>query len=121
MSGRDGATVAKGRPIVDGYHVDLTALIEAADGIVGTLEAVNVKKVNDIDAAKSSFGHDDLAGTVSDFCDRWQIGVEHLNNDSAQFAGRLVHSANAYAMRDIGNRDRLNRILDGTGPDPGAE
>ncbi len=107
--------------MADGFRVDLKALLDAAEGVVGTVEAIDAQKVSDIDCAESAFGHDQLGGTVSDFCDRWQIGVGHLAKDGQEVAGRLVHSAQGYAMRDVGNRDRMDRILQGSGPDPGAD
>lgn len=58
-----------------GFYVDFTALREAAEGV--NLNAMATRKVSDIDAPKVAFGHDGLAGVVGDFCDRWEIGVEH--------------------------------------------
>ena len=60
----------------DGFSVYLDALRRAAEGVTDTLDAMATRKVSDIDAAKSGFGHDGLADTVSDFCDRWNIGVD---------------------------------------------
>lgn len=69
--------------MADGFRVDVTALQKAAVGVADTIEAVSSHKASDIDCDKSAFGHDHLA-TVSDFCDQWQIGVEHLANDGAR-------------------------------------
>ncbi|MEP6695315.1 MAG: hypothetical protein ABJA34_00390 [Pseudonocardiales bacterium] len=107
--------------MADGFRVDVKALTEAADGVVGTMQAVGEKRVSDIDRAKSSFGHDHLAGTVSDFCDRWQIGVEHLIKDTQEVADRLVRSADVYLKIDRTGQHRMEQILQGSGPDPAAQ
>ncbi len=107
--------------MADGFRVDVRALTEAANGVEGTVEAVGKKKVSDVDCSKSAFGHDHLAGTVKDFCDRWQIGVEHLIKDTQEVADRLVRSADTYIKVDLSGQHRLDTILTGTGPDPAAE
>jgi hypothetical protein len=56
--------------MADGFRVDVTALQKAAVGVADAIEAVSSHKVSDIDCDKSTFGHDHLAATVSDFCDR---------------------------------------------------
>lgn len=53
----------------DGFRVDVTALQRAAIGVVNVIDAASVQKVSDIDVAKSAFGHDHLAGTVSAMAD----------------------------------------------------
>ena len=73
--------------MADGFYVDFGALHDAAEGITDTLDAMATKKVSDIDAPRSAFGHDGLAGTVADFCDRWEIGVEHLTKDAEAVVG----------------------------------
>lgn len=106
----------------DGFSVDLEALRRAAEGVSDTLDAMATKKVSDIDAAKPAFGHDKLAGTVSDFCDRWNIGVEHLAKDGLEVVGRLNACVAAYSHVERvvhGSFDGMLRQADG--PDPGAQ
>lgn len=79
------------------------------------------KKVSDIDADKSAFGHDALGGTVSDFCERWEIGVEHLAKDGQEVADRLATSVNAYTRVERVTHANMQGILQqSTGPDPAA-
>jgi hypothetical protein len=107
--------------MADGYYVDLDALWKAADGVTETINAMATKKVSDIDAAKDAFGHDGLAGTVQDFCDRWEIGVEHLTKDGREIADRLVHSIRAYQQAEEMTFSSVQRILQSpTGADPAA-
>jgi len=106
--------------MADGFSVDIQGLVEAASGVAGTLQALGAQKVSDIDADKGSFGHDDLAGTVSNFCTRWEIGVENLAKDSQEIATRLVRSAGVYLKRDIAGQQKMDRIVQGLGPDPAA-
>ena len=79
------------------------------------------KKVKDIDAPKDAFGHDGLGATVQDFCDRWEIGVEHLTKDGSEIADRLVHSLGAYQKAEEMTLSSVQRILQSpAGPDPAA-
>jgi len=105
----------------EGFSVDLDALRRAAEGVTDTLDAMATKKVSDIDATKSAFGHDGLADTVSDFCDRWNIGVEHLAKDGQEIVDQLNACVQAYSHVERvvhGNLDGMLRQTDG--PDPGA-
>ena len=103
-----------------GFSVDLTALAEAAQGINATLTQASSANVSDYAGGKSSFGNDDLAGTVADFGERWQIGVQNLAKDGQAIAERLTSSVNAYRKVEEANHQRFTGILRGTGPDPAA-
>lgn len=106
--------------MADGFSVDLKALIEAAGGVAGTLQAMGGQKVADIDADKSAFGHDHLGGTVSNFCTRWAIGVDNLAKDSQEVATRLARSAEVYLKLDLAGQKQMDTLLQGLGPDPAA-
>lgn len=105
----------------EGFSVDIGALQNAAEGVMDTLNAMATKKVKDIDAPGDAFGHDKLGGTVSDFCERWDIGVGHLAEDANEVAERLVSSVNAYAHFERTAQQRFAEILQSSaGPDPAA-
>jgi hypothetical protein len=105
----------------EGFEVDLTALVKAADGVNGTITALANKKVSDIGAAAADYGNDALAGTCSDFCSRWEIGVENLTKDASQVAGRLVLCALAYAKAEKKVIAQLSGTMQGKGTDPAAK
>ena len=108
--------------MADGFYVDLGALQNAAEGVTDTINAMATKKVSDIDAPKSAFGHDQLGDTVADFCGRWQIGVEHLAKDAREIADRLVASANAYLYVERTVQGSFDGILQTSdGADPAAQ
>jgi hypothetical protein len=105
----------------DGFRVDLPALEKASAGINMTLEDLTIAKVDVLDGKSSAYGHDGLASVVADFCDRWEIGVEHLAADGQEVADRLSQSVQDYRKADTAAADRLNGILQRTtGPDPAA-
>jgi hypothetical protein len=79
-----------------GFLVDLSALRQAAQGVNGILDAVGQQNVSDIKCDKSAIGHDNLAETVSGFCDRWNVGVGNLATDGREIAGQLSLSVNVY-------------------------
>jgi hypothetical protein len=105
----------------DGFRVDLPALEQASAGINMTLEDLTLAKVDTLDGTSSVYGHDDLASAVADFCDRWEIGVEHLATDGQEVAERLSQSVQDYRKADTAAAGRFNGILQSvTGPDPAA-
>ncbi|MEV8510330.1 hypothetical protein AB0368_36630 [Actinoplanes sp. NPDC051475] len=105
----------------DGFRVDLPALEKASAGINMTLEDLSRAKIDTLQGESSAYGHDGLASAVRDFCDRWEIGVEHLATDGQEVAERLSQSVQDYRRADTGAADRLNGILQRTtGLDPAA-
>jgi hypothetical protein len=107
--------------VSDGFRVDLPALEDAAAGINMTLEDLGRARVDSLDGRSAGYGHDQLADTVADFCDRWEIGVEHLATDGQEVAQRLSQSVQDYRKVDDAAKDRLTGILQSSsGPDPAA-
>jgi hypothetical protein len=107
--------------VVDGFRVNLGALEQASAGINDTLTQLSERKVDDVDCARSAFGHDDLADTVSDFCDRWEIGVQNLGKDAEQIQGGLDSCVRAYVDTDSKLKGHMDGILQRTsGTDPAA-
>jgi hypothetical protein len=104
----------------DGFEVDLTSLVRAAEGVGGVAAAMRSSKVADIGAPGAAYGEGDLAGVMAGFCARWEIGVEHLTNDAREIAGRLALSARAYAQAEHANVGMLAGILRRAGADPAA-
>jgi hypothetical protein len=76
--------------------------------------------IGSIPPSETAFGHARLAGTVSDFCSRWQTGVDNLTKDGREIAARLTACVKVYrkAEHDIQNKI-TDGILAGHGPDPG--
>jgi len=104
-----------------GFEVDLHALVQAAEGVNGTISDLQNNKVSDIGGSAADYGDGDLAGTVSDFCARWEIGVEHLTNDAKEVASRLLLSAQAYAKAEKTIIAQLTGVFQNpAGTDPAA-
>jgi hypothetical protein len=107
--------------MTDGFSVDLGALEEAATGVNFTINAIRKTKVDKLAGQADDYGHDHLAKTVKDFCDRWEIGVEHLVKDGMEIAQRLTDSVRAYVTADEAAKGRMDGVYaKPTGPDPGA-
>jgi hypothetical protein len=105
----------------EGFAVDVEALRKAAEGVVDTLNHMATKKVSDIDAPKEAFGYEALGDAVEEFCDRWQLGVDNLTKDAAQYVYRLAWSVHEYQRIEATvhqSFDGILRQLDGK--DPGA-
>ena len=106
----------------DGFRVDLGALEDAATGINQTLSDLRARKIDQLDGRAADYGHERLAGTIADFCDRWELGVEHLATDGQEIASRLSHSVQSYLQVDQAAKGRMDGILQRpTGPDPAAD
>jgi hypothetical protein len=106
----------------DGFRVDLGALEIAAEGINKTLNDLKAQRIDDLDGHQADYGHSHLAETIADFCDRWELGVEHLATDGQEVADRLSHSVQAYLKVDAAAKGRMDGIFGKpTGPDPAAE
>ena len=105
----------------DGFSVDLGALENAAAGVNETLADLKAARVDSLDVSAAACGHDHLAGTVKDFCDRWEIGIEHLAADGREITQRLNDSLKAYLSADKAAKGRMDGIYQSrTGPDPAA-
>jgi hypothetical protein len=103
----------------DGFQVDLGALENAATGINKTLNDLKAKRIDDLDGRAADYGHDKLAETIADFCDRWELGVEHLATDGQEVVSRLNHSVQAYLKVDQAAKGRMDGVLQQrTGADP---
>ncbi|HEX5203381.1 MAG TPA: hypothetical protein VFW27_25905 [Actinoplanes sp.] len=106
----------------EGFRVDLGALEDAAIGINTTLNDLKARRVDDLDGRKADYGHDGLAETIADFCDRWELGIEHLATDGQEIVSRLSHSVQGYLRVDQSAKGRFDGILQRqTGTDPAAE
>jgi hypothetical protein len=108
--------------MADGFSVDLPALESASAGINMTLEELSVARIDSLDGDRGAYGDDDLAGAVVDFCDRWEIGVEHLALDGQEVADRLNQCVKAYRQVDAAAHDRLHGLVRRSSrPDPAAD
>lgn len=104
-----------------GFEVDLPALQQAAEGVTDVLGQLAEKKVSDIAPGASAFGHHGLGSTVSDFCGRWERGVENLAKDAREISARLTYSVNAYTHVERLIKANVDGILQNANdPDPAA-
>lgn len=86
--------------MADGFSVDLDALENAGRGVAGLVTELGEHNVTDLRCDSSAVGHDRLAGTLSSFCERWQIGVANLSRDGDSLAANLTRSARSYRDTD---------------------
>jgi len=92
-------------------YVEFDALHGAAEGVTDLLGEMATKKVSDIDPDKSAFGHDDLAGTVENFCTRWNIGVQNLAKDAAGVTDYLTRCDYVYSHTDRTSGADIDGVL----------
>lgn len=104
--------------MADGFEVDLSALRQASEGVSDVLGELAERKVSDLAPSASDFGHAGLASTVSDFCSRWERGVENLAKDGQEISTRLNACVLTYNHVERVNKANAQGILTGTGPDP---
>lgn len=107
---------------MDGFHVDVTALSHASDGIRRTVEAMHERSVQELSRPSSAFGHDRLTSVMAEFCSRWDDGIQHLCSDAREISERLDHCAQAYRQAEQTAHEQLHAVLDEHGgPDPAAQ
>ena len=105
----------------DGFEVELTSLVRAAEGVNGAISDMQHNKVSDIGGPGADYGDGNLASVMSSFCSRWEIGVENLTKDASEVASRLTKSAEAYAKAENTNVKMISGImLRRSGADPAA-
>ena len=105
----------------DGFEVDLTSLVRAAEGVNGAISDMQHNEVADIGAPGADYGDGNLASVMSSFCARWEIGVKNLTKDASEVAGRPTKSAEAYATAEHANVELVSGImLRRSGADPAA-
>jgi hypothetical protein len=108
--------------VTDGFRIDLGALENAAAGVEQTLADLRAARVDSVDGRPAAYGNGELAGTVKDFCDRWEIGIDHLATDGREIAQRLNDSLRAYLAADRAAQGRMDGIFaSATGPDPAGD
>jgi len=86
------------RILSGGFQVDLGALERASEGVNSVLLDLENEKISDIGGKSADYGQDGFAGVVSDFCTRWELGVENLAKDAREIASRLSLSAQTYVQ-----------------------
>lgn len=107
--------------MLEGFEVDLTSLVRAAEGVNGVVTDMEYSKVADIGGPGADYGNGNLASVMADFCARWEIGVAHLTQDAGQVAGRLMQSAEAYAEAERANVGMISGVLQRhAGSDPAS-
>lgn len=95
---------------MDGFSVYAGALIDAASGVTDLMAELDAHSVSDLECDKSAIGHDGLADTLADFCNRWQYGVKNLTADGKDLATRLGQSAEDYINNEKAAVDALRRV-----------
>lgn len=112
---RDGEQSSDGDNGVDGFHVDLAALDEAGRSINRALEFVAGHRVDAAAEAAAAVGHEQLATSLTAFCQQWQRGIGSLAGDAQGLAHELSQCVTHY--RDVDHQvcDQLSR-LDRSGP-----
>lgn len=100
---------------VDGFYVDLAALDEASRSINRALELVASHRVDAAAEAVTAVGHEQLATSLTAFCQQWQRGVSSLAGDAQGLTHELSQCRTHYRDVDHQVRDQLSR-LDRSGP-----
>ena len=86
------------------------------------LNDLEATRIDGLDGRAADYGHDRLADRIAVFCDRWELGVEHLATDGQEIAARLSQSVQSYLQVDRTAKGRLDGVLQRLGgPDPAAD
>jgi hypothetical protein len=95
----------------DSFTVDLDELRQVKDGLRRLREELDKHPVHDLDADAGSFGHPELAKAVTDYCHRWQVGIQNLSDDARGTEDRLSATIEGYERVDAANADSITKLL----------
>jgi hypothetical protein len=114
--------------VADGFTVDRAALAETAQGINGTISALEPLGIEETAGVGRGFsglslsglqvGDSSLASAFGNFCDRWSWGVRSLVQDGNQFAQRLGLAAGTYNMVEEQMTGASKNMVDALVGDP---
>lgn len=103
-----------------GFSVDLTALSNATEAILDTMDQMATTRVRDLEPAGPAVGHHNLSETLGQFCRRWDLGVENLERDVSSVVDQLVQCLRAYSATDEALAADFGGVVGRpTGSDPG--
>ena len=89
------------------FHVDVSALDRAANGLVTSFEDHDRSDLADVPGDSAAYGNDDLHAAFADFCERWSYGLDVLTEDARVIGGSLRAVADAYRGADRASAARL--------------
>jgi hypothetical protein len=84
----------------DGFTVHLEALYNAAVSLQRILGEVDSQPVGSLACPPQVVGHDELATAGTEFCRRWQLGVNNLLNDGSLIAEGMYSCLKEYSTQD---------------------
>jgi len=106
---------------VEGFHVELDVLTDAAAGINRTLALLSDRPVDAVSLRAGQLGHGPLTDRLDEFCSRWHLGVEHLAGDAAEAGSRLLRAVQNYLAAEHTVQGRLGPPVEGpAATDPGG-
>jgi hypothetical protein len=82
------------------FEVDLPSMVKAAQGLSETIELFKDKDVEDLVPSEGDLGSAVVWGSVEEFKDRWEEGINNLAHDVEEMSGRLGRIAMNYAELD---------------------
>lgn len=92
-----------------GFHVEIEVLEKASSH----MEAIAEEQGNDELAAlpgdSDTYGHNGVHTAVTEFCDRWSVGLDALRDRAIAMSGSLRDAATTYREADQAGKDALSR------------
>lgn len=83
-----------------GFHVDLDAVDQAAQGIKQSMDDQENFELADLCGPAEMYGHGGVHASLMDFCERWSDGLDTLTEDAEAIGESLGSVSQAYRAID---------------------
>ncbi|WP_116115983.1 hypothetical protein [Austwickia chelonae] len=92
------------------FEVDLQALGDAADKLGQVLTRFQDTDVCDVAPTEADVAHEVAWGGISEFVDRWQLGIDALREDTEELSAVLNKVAAEYVSFERRGAERVGGI-----------
>lgn len=91
-----------------GFHVEIELLEAASRNMDELVAGQDNSELSELPGSAESYGHADLLSALTEFCDRWSVGLDALCDRATRMSYSLGETAKAYREADQAGADALS-------------
>lgn len=92
----------------NGFHVEIELLETASRNMDELVAGQDNSELSELPGDSQSYGHSDLFAALTEFCDRWSVGLDALCDRATEMGYSLGEAAKAYREADQAGADALS-------------
>ncbi|KAA5837264.1 hypothetical protein ABT337_15180 [Saccharopolyspora hirsuta] len=92
----------------NGFHVEIELLEKASRNMAELVEGQDNSELSELPGDSQAYGHADLPAALTEFCDRWSVGLDALCDRATRMGYSLGEAAKAYREADQAGADALS-------------